>query len=69
MSALQLAVPLGNMLGNTLGNTLGTAVVVTTSAGSVNHGGPVTHQGEGGSVSPDEEVQCSLVLLCLQFLP
>ena len=57
------------MLGNTLGNTLGTAVVVTTSAGSVNHGGPVTHQGEGGSVSPDEEVQCSLVLLCLQFLP
>ena len=61
-SALQLAVPLGN----TLGNTLGTAVVVTTSAGSVSHGGPVTHQGEGGSVSPDEEVQCSLVLL---FLP
>lgn len=60
-SALQLAVPLGN----TLGNTLGTAVVVTTSAGSVSHGGPVTHQGEG-SVSPDEEVQCSLVLL---FLP
>ena len=53
-------------LGNTLGNTLGTAVVVTMAAGSVNQGGPATHQGEGGSVSPDEEVQCRLVVL---FLP
>ena len=56
-------------LGNTLGNTLGTAVVVTMSAGSVNQGGPATHQGDGGSVSPDEEVQCRLMILYLLFLP
>lgn len=51
-TAIQLGAPPGAMLSNTLGTT----VVVTTSAGSVQQGGPVAHR--RGSVSPDEEVQC-----------
>jgi len=60
-TAIQLGAPPGAMLSNTLGTT----VVVTTSAGSVQQGGPVAHR--CGSVSPDEEVH-SVVLIDISLV-